>query len=220
MSDFEQFWKAPTKREAYILGFLWADGYLYQREKHHMIRLEIKTTDADSIADAFVNWNRYNQAAKRETWSPTSTFNTSNLNFFNFLVSKGYQNKESCALILDFLPISLHSYWWRGYTDGDGGFYTGGNYIRQWTMSGPYESDWSSLIQLADTLQIHNTRIKQYISKQGHRSSSVDIRGRDSLRKLGDYLYGSEWDQLGLPRKYAKYQECLIAGKEWRKRND
>lgn len=207
-----------TKREAYVLGFLWADGGMLRTGANHAIKLEIKKEDANILSDLFPEWYKYQRPAKRETWSPTTIFQTSNLAFFEFLESFDYTDKIDCSKILQYVPEEFHHFWWRGYADGDGGFYTGGNYIRQWTISGPYETNWSVIEELFQKLGMTNIRNMKYISIKGYKSSRIDIRGVENLRKLGDYLYGLEWDQLGLYRKYTKYQECLFTGKEWRNR--
>ena len=121
-----------------------------------------------------------------------------------------YVEKQDCLKVLQYVPKKLHSFWWRGYSDGDGSFYTGGNSIRQWSISGPYDSNWDALLDLLKGLGINNAKVNQYISNKGHKSSRVDVRGLESLTKLKTYLYGNFWDALGLERKYLKCEECLI----------
>jgi len=210
------------KENYYILGFLWADGYLCGRNPS--VRLEIKQDDGDNIKDLLSEWTLYKNPPKKENWSPTYVFSRGK-NYANFLEDLDYKKKESCIKVLSTIPTEDRYMWWRGYSDGDGGFYTGGNSIRQWTLSGPFDSNWSPVIGLLQEIGIKNIREKRYISPKGHKSSSIDIRGLESLIKLGSYLYPQGWDGIGLKRKYDKLQECLISYK-WgercgkRKKND
>lgn len=206
------------QEQAYILGFLWADGSLWEKGPHHLAKLEIKEADGVYLQPLLEKWNCYLRPAKKETWSKTYLFQTSNLEFYRYLESFDYKFKKSESSILQSLPEDLKSYWWRGYSDGDGGFYTGGNSIRQWTASGPYDTDWSLLRNTLEACGVHNVREIKHISKKGYRSSNIDIRGLESLKKWGEYLYGQQWDNLGLQRKYDKYQECCISYK-WGERN-
>ena len=115
------FEKIDSEEKAYILGFLYADGYLYKRSNRVTITL--------------ANKDRYMIELFREKLSPEAPIynvadNTcSRINFhskkmFADLVDKGlHQNKSFSIKFPSFNTIqeSLFHHFVRGYFDGDGG---------------------------------------------------------------------------------------------------
>lgn len=199
-----------TKEEAYILGLLWADGSLYSN-KCHNIRIEINSDDATSLKSVFNKsgpWRKYSRQ-RQDNWQPTITYYCNDQFLFSYLNQFGYQNKDgiACLKLLNSFPNELRQYWYRGYWDGDGCFYTNRkHYLYQTTASGPLGQDWDFLEALYDKLGI-----KYSIRRASNANSYSAIRtsGKSDFMKLGNYLYGNAFDKIGLQRKYHKFSEFI-----------
>jgi len=202
---FENFTKITKKEIAYILGFIWADGYL---RKPYSIATQISIKDSINMKDIFSktgDWNyyitnRYDKRSKRKYQS--FIIQTSNKNIVNFLIDNDYDKKSflSPIKILDRIPLDLIPYFFRGYSDGDGNFYIRQN-TYQYTIAGHHDQDWSFMKKLFDNLNISYST--NQINKK-HKSSFIRITNKNDIDIFGDYIY-QQWDNIGLFRKYEKY---------------
>jgi hypothetical protein len=205
------FSNCSTKESAYLLGILWADGYLNCTSQHYTIRLEIVARDAIKILPIFAesgNW--LTQVRTRKNRKKQMRISTSQQPLYEFLKECDYENKSTVAPsnILSRIPKSLHNYWWRGYFDGDGCFYFNKkNKCRQLSIAGSFTQDWTECEILMQSLGIKYTitRRKQHRKGKTHFSSTIRITNKVDIIKFGEYLYGETYDNIGLARKYKKY---------------
>jgi len=203
-----------TPEAAYLLGFLWADGYISSTQNR--ITIEILSTDFldigfDKILPEFGNWNVYLRNRPNRQAQHFATL-TNNTYLHDFLIDNDYTSKNSSPdKILSRIPKNLHQFWFRGLSDGDGCFYNGPvrlpveqRYISQYCIGSTYEQDWSYMTKKFDKLNITKYSIKQGISKLGHKNSIIRITNVKDIVKFGQFIYGST---LGpnLGRKYTKY---------------
>lgn len=191
--------------DAYMLGLLWAEGNIYP--KTHRISLEMATNDlSDILKDKmlFVNWNSYYRHRKVH-WEPTTVLYIGNVRLCAKLVELDFISKLNATHLLQHIPKHLHSYWFRGYFDGDGCFYYNkSNYLRHFIVTAQYNYDWSFLIDLCYNLHITQYSIKQHISKKGHKCSRFRLTSKESIIKIGSFIY-SEYNNIGLSRKYTDF---------------
>ncbi len=203
----EQFFEVKTKEIAYILGYLWGDGWLYHQGSSYGIF--ICTTDyfLNPILSATGQW--LESSRRRENRKKSYTYQFSSIALYEYLISMDYKSKDkSPDKVLKTIPDHLKHYWFRGLSDADGCFYIGKNKsIRQFSMAGTYTQDWKYMEDLLKELDIYY-KVVRTTSTRSHTSSIVRITNKLGVAKFGDYIY-QEYDGLGLPRKYDKYIEII-----------
>jgi hypothetical protein len=196
----------------YLLGFFWADGYV----SNNNLSLEIVKNDMDDIIYLFDNYNsvKYTERQRYKNGLPfgnvQSRIRVSHKVSVKYLIDNDYKLKSTVDpyKILSLIPDEKKYLWWRGYFDGDGGFYCKTS-SHSFTLWGSYNQDYSSVCNLFTSLNIKYT-IRKYIRKCGN-SSCVTIKKQKDIEKLGIYLYSQNID-IGLKRKYKKYLEDVNKG--------
>lgn len=208
--DVNVFKNCDTPEAAYVLGILWADGSLYQNS----IRIECVLDDVKVFRkwfDKIGQWGFYtrNPPNRREQGS----LYASSKKLGEFLTENDYHIKSQVAptKILSIIPEELKKYFFIGFIDGDGCFYFNKKYgARHFVVSGTYEQDWVEMENFCKQLNI-NYEIKKLEAKNGNRSSMIRVTNRNNIRKIGEYIYDTfEKDNIGLPRKFLKYQEIIF----------
>jgi hypothetical protein len=203
--EFSNFEKINKKEVAYFLGFFWSDGYIDRDE----IVIAIKFDDESRILEVlnkFGNWrvnNRIKKLKGKEFKQSNIRINDKKIK--NFLVSNDYDKKSTVSptKILSVIPDNLQSYFFRGLIDGDGCFCAKNrNYF---SITGTINQDWYEIENLLNKLNIkYKLTLKQ--RKTGN-SSYIVISNKKDIIKLGDYIYGEKYDNIGLDRKYKIYME-------------
>jgi hypothetical protein len=205
------FTKVNTPEAAYILGFLWADGFL---GSHYTINTEIVSDDAIVIEKIFSSTGKwYIYKRKRDNYKPQTKFSCTNKPLYEYLIKLGFNNKnKSPNKILKTIPKKLQHYWFRGYFDGDGCwyFYPKG-YLRQCTIASKYSQNWEFMVQLMGVLKIkkYNINKTKRINKKGIENAHSRIRfcNIDAIIKFGNYIYNG--NQFGLERKLKKFNDII-----------
>lgn len=205
---FENFKDIKSKFVSYVLGFIWADGFI---RKPYTIQLQVNMKDSENLKLIFNEtgyWNYYvtNRFDKRINKKYKSfIIHTSNKNIVNFLLENDYDKKSyvSPSKILHKIPKKYISYFYRGYSDGDGNFYKGKN-TYQYTIAGHYDQNWDFMESLYNKLNINYTT--KQVDNGKSKSSFIRIVNKNDIDIFGDYIY-NEWDNVGLNRKYNKYME-------------
>lgn len=210
------FYNITSKEISYLLGLIWADGFLNPSKSgyNHNLGFTMVKEDIDVIKpvlDSIGKWNYYERKQPVETWKPSVNVITNNKRIMNYLVEHDYDKKShvSADKILSKIPDDLKHYFFRGLIDGDGCFYyyipEKGSTLRQFALASTYEQDWSYFEELCKKLEIKYT-IKR-IKKIKASSSVIRITNKDGIKKLGDYIYQNfDIDKVGLLRKYHKYK--------------
>lgn len=212
----EQFKKINSPEVAYILGMLWADGYITKRRKNSwVIRLELVKEDMDNILPIFQavgTWGIYTRQPKGNRQSTTALVIT-DTELGSFLVENDYLEKSFCSAdkILSKIPNHLKHYWFRGYFDGDGGISLGGGKYPVVTFSGSYKQEFSFLFNLLDSIQCtyHYRQISFTKNNKTQTSSKVVLNNRQSAKYFSDYIYQNDW--FGLERKKIRFEQALSA---------
>lgn len=197
--------RAQTPFVAYMLGFLWADGYIGR--KTFYIRLKIVDNDFRDISKAWLKTAKsWRYAVKHDgnpNHQPQALVELNHKGVYDMLVKNDYLVKSgtSADKILAHIPENLHHYWWRGYFDGDGGF-TSHKKTYRVTLSSVYNQDWSFLERLADKIGlIYSMSIR---STGSSRNSTIRIENEANIRRFMNYIYQGEI--FGLKRKRDAYE--------------
>jgi hypothetical protein len=195
---------------AYILGVLWADGYIRSAGHGRWVVLEIMNKDATQLKPIFARTGKWHfDTRRRPKRKPISRFMATNRYLFDYLHSLNYEAKseKSAAKVLLSIPESLRPYWWRGYFDGDGCIYAKGKNV-QVSISSSYNQEWDFAENLMEQLGISfSIKRRSHKSKKGKMSYSSYIRftGKNNVHKFYDYIYSSKLKTFGLLRKLKKF---------------
>lgn len=202
---------------AYLLGFLWSDGFLQKNKMGSCSTIGIKIVEDDMndikpIFDKIGKWNTHIRTyVNNPNWKNSYTILTNNKRIYDFLIENDYNKKSyiSPYKILERIPDEVKPSFFLGLSDGDGCFYfykTKSSSLRQFTLASSYEQDWSYMIKLCDGLNIkYNIKRISKINKKTNKvnSSSVfRVTNKNDIIKFGEYIYRN---MIGLNRKYEKY---------------
>lgn len=197
-----------TPEAVYILGLLWADGYVSKTT--YSINLQCLEEDIDYFYPIFQTTGEYNLYHKKQSLNNkiSGTINCSSKQFHSFLKENGYLNKSitSHKTILSNIPQSLQSYFLLGLSDGDGCFYINlKNHLFQWTITSTYEQEWDGIENIFSKLDVKYRINRVKTLKGGY--SQFQVNGPQNLLKLGEFIYNSD---LGLKRKRDKFEQIKL----------
>jgi hypothetical protein len=195
--NIEQFLDIIKPEVAYILGYLWADGYIVRNE----VRLEIVKDDMDNIKHILETIGTWTYSDRqRKNWKIISRATTSNKRLVEFLKEHEYdiKSKVSADKILSKIPNDLKHYFFRGLIDGDGCITSNSPRL---TITSSLEQDWSYLNELCLELNI-NPNFNYHKGKYSY--SNIQLNGVNAIT-FCDYIYSNK--VFGLTRKYANYLE-------------
>jgi len=198
------FTKNFTPESSYILGLLWADGYISKTT--NSISLQCLQDDIDYFLPIFLKTGEFNTYTKKQSLNNklSGTINFSSKPIADFLKENNYTSKssDSPCKILSHIPNNLHKYFFLGWNDGDGCFYHNSNSnLIQCIITSSHEQDWKALENLCNTLDIQFTVRKTV--RASSKYSQFQINQNESIIMFGEYLYSDP--SIGLPRKKEKY---------------
>jgi hypothetical protein len=212
----DQFINISTPEVSYILGLLWADGYVVSKNHTQRISIECQRDDLEKLAFIFTKTGTWAMRfRKRKNRKEQMQIDTNNKKLVEFLITNDYHVKSgnSADKILSNIPDNLKHFWFRGLIDGDGCFYINDkNYCTQFSVAGPYEQDWSYIENILKSMNINYgiSRRKQLQHGKINKSSVIRLTNKTDIVKFGKYIYQNyEIDKIGLNRKYEKFQNIL-----------
>lgn len=203
--DYKQFETVRKPEVAYLLGLLWADGYL---KPNYALRIKANREDLESLESVFNSvgtWGvyDYNPIGGRK---PQRIIEITDKNLGQILENFGFLDKShiSACKMLNSIPDELKHYWFRGYFDGDGGICIYKKYP-QVNFSGGYEQDFTFLFNQLNKLEIGF----HYVQRKNDKSQSgaVTLNSRQGVKVFSDYIYQGK--QFGLKRKKIKFETAL-----------
>lgn len=197
----------PTPEFAYYLGWMWGDGTCRHKGLGYQQSLEVQESDGLEIAKFFETFCKPSKRFRhRKGRKPTITINLYDFILGKFLEENDYEEKSQKppTKILNFLPIELHEYWFRGFFEADGHAS-----FREQSKKGymastiqfyaPINQDWKFL---KDFLAKNGIKIKN--SKRIRNSGSSSIAGfgqQSQIIKFINSVY-SKYISMCLSRKY------------------
>lgn len=204
--------KKPNIYSSYILGLLWGDGYLYECKRYRRISIESIESDLSEVQNIFIKTGKWTVNKRiRKNRKPQMSFSTSNKELYEYLSKYNYINKsELNSTIINYLSKDLLPYWWRGYFDADGCFYTHyKNKTHQLHFSSSYNQDWTFAENLFKELNCSYYIVRREQLKNGkiNKSSKIQTSKKLDCKKILDYIYCGEI--FGFSRKYNHYIEFI-----------
>jgi hypothetical protein len=216
--DYLQFLNINKKEISYILGFIWADGFIYYEptkkyKTKYIIGVHINSNDIDTIYPIFKttgDWKlyQYKRFDKRtQKYYETSYIQICSENIVKFLIDNDYDKKSlvNPYKILNKIPNELKNHFYRGFSDGDGCYYIK-NRVCQYAISGTFDQNWNWIENLLNFL-----KIKYNISYQKNKksqSSKIRFTSIKDITSYSNYIY-QNWNNIGLKRKHKKYLQIL-----------
>jgi intein/homing endonuclease len=220
---YNKSFKDLTDEEIYILGFLWADGFLYKSSKNHKycsLQCQILFTDYKILKNCFTKVGKWSLFIRKERVDKKGVKRQKNITLaindialVSKLISFDFNKKNYTPpnKLLKLIPKNKHYLFYRGYFDGDGCFYIT-NKAKQFILGSTYEQDWSSIVSLFNKIKIKKYKIQKNISKKGHKDSRIRVSSLDAVVKIANYLYQDRLD-IGLKRKYNKVKNLIKVNK-------
>jgi len=199
----EQFVRPTTPEVAYILGFLWADGWV--SKDHPFIRTEILETDANDLVPVFMATGKWGISSRsRPGRRRQTTFATTGRDLHRHFVQLGFCEKDrvSAKQVIDSVPAKFRHYWARGLFDGDGCIYTNQKQsLAHVTIAGAFAQDWAGVLDLFATAGVHFKISRRIHKSTGGRTrdSILRISKRSEVMRLRDYIYQGK--TFGIVRK-------------------
>lgn len=200
---------------SYILGLLWADGYIgyaNNPSKTPQIKHSCVIYDSDCFNKIFKqsgDWGNYTFENKKSIGKNTMSVNwTSNRKLGEYLIKNDYRNKNKSPFkILSNIPNDMKKYFFRGYFDGDGcvTYQIQQNKYESYGIyfSSSIDQNWDFLIHLMEKLDIKNYKIRKNTDDIGSYSQFY-FKSNESSFKFLNYIYDGNLD-ICLKRKYDKY---------------
>jgi len=200
---------------SYILGLLWADGYINNHldkrrgTYHQQIILKTQLKDHLYFKEIFKmtgDWacKEYPEyvSLKGQKHGAYGKISTHNKELMSFLKENGYQVKswESADKILSKIPKHLHRFWFLGLVDGDGCFNKSkdNDLIKKIAIYSGINQDWSYLKRFLFENEI-KCKITTSSSESGSRSE-LYFQGIYQIEKFIKLVYDKNLP-IGLPRK-------------------
>lgn len=206
------FYNIETPEIAYILGLLWADGSLRDSNSSRITITLIKD-DFQDVLDIFNKVGNWSIKERKYSCHKNTviTLQCYDRELHSFLSNLGFMEKSyiSAERVIDHIPKHLQHYFWRGYFDGDGCFYSNySNYKFLVSITSSFEQDWSFANSLKYDIGL-DFKISKFshtkLNKKQYSYSRFIISNTKNILLFLNYIY--QGDNLGLKRKYNKYQE-------------
>lgn len=186
------------------MGFFWGDGSIKSG-----VRLNVAFKDGRVLNKLFKTF--LNFSYKEIVPSQKGVIYRQNQSIFSrfpkellfFLKENDYENKSYVAPT-KILKLVNHKYFWQGLVDADGCFckakdHSGGRF----SISSTIDQDWTEVEKWLKSLGVKTYKIYKKDYTNG-KSSSVEVRYGEDVRKIGKYLYGEKI--IGLKRKFNKFK--------------
>ena len=210
--DENYFEVIDSEDKAYFLGFIYADGCVYERKKGNSIErsLSIKLNERDvEILEAFKFYSKSNHSIAKSTVITNGT--TSNIaaiqiyssKIFLDLLNKGCFPNKTCKIKFpdtDIVPSELIPHFIRGYFDGDGcitGRITTDDQKNAINILHPvcsFESNEEFLDGIKSNLPIEitsNNNNKYYKRREHCKSSSFRIQSVSNVLLFYNFIYSN-----------------------------
>lgn len=197
------FRKIDTPEKAYILGFIFADGYNYRNDisKDYKLKIRIHPKDInlletfrillESEKPVYVE----NQTNGYKPGEPIANLTICSKKLSDDLLALGVTNTKSSIEVYPLISGNLHSHFIRGYFDGDGCIYFSDEHPRIEILA-TYEFCNS----IKDILLLND--IRSHINEKHKFIYRLRISKKTEVVKFLNYIYKDT--TLHLDRKYSR----------------
>lgn len=204
-ADYDKFQDIDTAEKAYWLGFLAADGCVFDRGKNASVLINIHQRDKKHL-EKFANFMNTNAKIVEHIQTEGFSNNTpmvkivlNSIKLARDLTEKGICPKKSLIL----KPPKIEKQFWLpyilGYFDGDGSVFSTKQNLWGISIEGTKETlEWiNSILNISEKLEKRNQDNKN--------NYYIRCGGIDKPYKILKQLYGS--CEIHLDRKFEKFKE-------------
>jgi len=200
-----------TPEKAYILGYLWADGTVYDEKGHTQLKLECHSQDEDVLLWvrsqlSSVHKVSYQPAGKyAPNEGPKTICQICSTNLVRVLVDRFgiLPRKSSLDCRYPGIPSRVFNHFVRGYSDGDGCI-SSSQKSRQWYVAGSPKFIAGMQVQISEQVGVPKFKLHE----QGKIRKAI-WAAKGDLRLIFAWLYRDGTFSGG--RKRAKFEQ-MIAG--------
>jgi len=198
----EKFFSEWNNDMAYVLGFIYADGYL-----HHGFNFLMISQKEKGILEKIQDLMQSNHGLKHYKHQDIYHLIIGNKKIINDLISLGLTRAKSLIIKFPNMPEQFISHFIRGYFDGDGSISRSSSW-RVSIVTGSQnfiESIKENLEKLASVSQ-------QKINKHKHATAYyIAYHSRGDITKLFNFFYDEYTlkKELYLTRKYLKFTKAI-----------
>jgi intein-encoded DNA endonuclease-like protein len=207
------FEKIDNSINAYILGFLYADGHMYISETGSK-QVRLKSTDINIlkkiskliyIDDKELNNNKLYSSKHKES----KTLIICNKKIYDDLYNIGMHNNKTFDCYLPHIDEKYMSHFIRGFFDGDGCIYYS-------EKNRDCEVQFTGTLDMCNDLKnlLSNINIHSYIVERNRYSkgiAEIRIRRKYDVEKFYMYIYDNmEKNDLFLNRKREKFENMFL----------
>lgn len=202
-----------TQEKAYILGLLYADGWVSKR--NNLIAIQLQERDSYILDDInkCMKSNVKLQFVKKQKENYQNTIRLSfyGEQLFNSIVDHGVLINKTSFIEYPKINKELNPHFIRGVFDGDGCI-TIGDHNPTFSIIGfqPFMKQIQNV--LIEDIGLNLTKL--YINKGKYKCdiATLSYCGRKNLIKIGEYLYKD--DTISLKRKKEKFLELI----DWKRK--
>lgn len=202
---------------AYLLGFIWADGYLSITHKKtgnisYRIIIGINFIDGIYINKLLKKTGKWSIVTRTPTIGlPITHFSCSNTILGKFLFDHDYKSKSTMSpdKILTHIPSHLHKYFILGYFDGDGCIYAPIKCNKfSVIFTSNIKQDWKFLINICKEVKCKYSIKKTFRKNINSKFSSFKIHGSRNCLLFSSYMYKDSIN-IGFKRKKNKFKYMI-----------
>lgn len=201
-----------TPESLYWIGFIYADGYVKQKDNRHLITIDLSTRDRQHL-EKFKNFLsagvsiRDNIRKKGDKEYYTSNITISSKQLFDRLTSLDFTSNKTYDATVHLDLVQSRDFW-RGLFDGDG--WISRTHTRQ------YQYAWVGLCGTKDTIQcfidfVKGSGIQTEVTEARFKKGTKNNYETAFVNKVGhqvlDLLYKDS--TVYLERKYQSYLEII-----------
>lgn len=204
--DENYFETIDSSEKAYWLGFIYADGCVYEGNNGNSYRLQINLKESDKPhLEKFQEsiGSSYKIGYNANTKSVSLKINSTKM--CKDLINLGVIPRKSLVCTMPNIPYNLKSHFVRGLFDGDGTITMCNNVTKK--KAYPHFSICTGSEDFATSLHELLPGCKMYIQKRKHLLYSIETSDTDYIKDIYDWLY--EDATVWLDRKHDKYTEIV-----------
>lgn len=207
--DNSIFENGLNKINAYILGFIYADGCLYYSKHTKRYRITISSKDYDLISNIHSL-----MTPKKKLYRDGQNYQvvTSNEIDINFIKDLGVQERKTYNLTFPNIEEKYYSHFIRGFFDGDGCIYNSKTYTQKKEYIYKYISICCTSLEFLKYIQriLKEKEIYSKINVDNRKKVPIyllEIKRKNDVIKFYKYLYKDA--TLYLERKKDKFTDVI-----------